>query len=214
MAKTKASSAKVALNLSRLTISQKISLARTISQAMAGNASFPAPPVAPADVAKAADALDKSEGDAKAARQAALLKTSQRDDAATALEGLLAQLEAYVQMQGKGDAALIASSGMPLRGATVKTTSAPAAPGNLVADSGAKAGEAKLKWAKPAGARSYVVERTANPNDATSWAHIGATTKTRFVAAGQPAGRAWFRVAGVGAQGQGAWSDPATCIVP
>jgi hypothetical protein len=58
-----------------------------------------------------------------------------------------------------------------------------------------------------------VVERSVNPNDAASWTHVAATSKRTYVVQGLAAWRIWFRAAAVGAMAQGAWSDPATCVV-
>jgi len=205
--------ARVALKLAGLSSAERVRMARAIGNAMTNNPNFPKPPVTPAALAKAADTLEQSEASAKAARQAATMRLSERDDAAHALEGALTQLASYVDTQAKGVRAVIDSAAMPVKGTPVRSTTPPPAPDALTAQNGDNPGEAKVKWQPTAGARSYVVERSANPNDATSWTHVGVGTKRLFVAKNVPSGRVWFRVAAIGAQGQGPWSDPATCIV-
>jgi len=60
-----------------------------------------------------------------------------------------------------------------------------------------------------------VIQRSADPPTANSYANAGTSTKSKSTAGGLISGqRYWFRVAGVGASGQSGWSDPATKIAP
>ena len=133
--------------------------------------------------------------------------------AAFSLDNLLTQLGAYVQSVANGNKNIIDSASMPVKGTAVRTTVPPPAPDPLSDVTGPKSGEAKLKWASAAGAKSYVVERTLDPNDTGSWKHVGAVSKRTYIAQNVPAGRTWFRVAAISGKGQGPWSDPATCTV-
>ncbi|MGH7294372.1 MAG: fibronectin type III domain-containing protein [Polyangiaceae bacterium] len=191
-------------------------LSRSVGKALEANkATFPSPPIPGAALAAAADAVTSAEAAAKAARQASLLATSKRDDALAALDSALGLSADYVQLAAKGDGSIIALSTLAVRGAPVRATAAPSAPDPLAALTGAKAAEAKLTWGKSAGAKGFIVESTANPVDPASWKHVmsTATSKRSVVATGQPSGRLWYRVAALGTQGRGPWSDPATCIV-
>jgi len=85
----------------------------------------------------------------------------------------------------------------------------------LSATAGDHEGEVDLAWDGVAGARSYVIEKSADPPTATSWGHGGVATKSRASINGlTPGTRYWFRVAAVGTNGQSGWSDPATRIAP
>ncbi|PYS47941.1 MAG: hypothetical protein DMF68_14680 [Acidobacteria bacterium] len=76
-------------------------------------------------------------------------------------------------------------------------------------------GEVDLQWDTVRGARSYVIEISADPPTNTSWQHKTVSTKSRATIEGLTSGtKYWFRVAAVGANGQSGWSDPATKIAP
>ncbi|MEA3189072.1 MAG: hypothetical protein QOD99_2902 [Chthoniobacter sp.] len=65
------------------------------------------------------------------------------------------------------------------------------------------------------GAKSYVVERTADAAGQTGWGNTQIATKSRAEVNGLQSGsRHWFRVAAIGSAGQGPWSDPATKVAP
>lgn len=67
-------------------------------------------------------------------------------------------------------------------------------------------------------ARSYVVEMTETPNDEASYSPVlpengGVTTKSETQITNlTPGKRYWLRVAGVNAEGVGAWSEPVSRI--
>lgn len=214
--KKKGPNAKILLALSKMTVPQKVSLCRSVAKAGAANAgTFSSPPVPPAAVDAAATKLEQAEAAATQARQTSLLATSQRDDAGIALDGLLVQWASYVEIVAKGDATIIGMSSFPVRGAPVRVTAPPSAPDPFLAAAGTKTGEAEMRLGKIAGARGFIVERNANPNDPAGWVHVvsTATSKRKIKLTGLPSGRWWFRVAALGTAGQGPWTDPATCIV-
>jgi len=211
----KSSSARVALKLSKLTVAQKAAQMNSLADAYDANpALFPSPPVTSAQLRVGALALLSKEKSAKDARQAAIVATSERDDAENAADASLTQSADFVQLVSKGDSTVITKSSLEVKGAPVRMKSVPAAPQNLSASSGTKLGEAKLKYTKPAGTQTFTVQHTATPTDEGSWKTFLSTQKTTPLVAGVPSGKMWFRVAASGAQGQGPWSDPATCIVP
>jgi len=216
MAKKKKPAAKILLSLSKMTVAEKAALAQTVGAALGANTTtFPSPPVSGGALIAAGTLLTQADAGAKSARQLSLLATSKRDDAETALDAALGTSGEFVQLMSKGDASIIALATFAVRGAPVRATAAPPAPDPLAASTGTKTGEAKLAWGKAAGAKGFIIESTVNPTDPTSWKHVmsTATTKRKAVVTGVPSGRIWFHVAALGTQGQGAWSDPATCIV-
>ncbi len=211
----KSSSARVALKLSKLTVAQKAAQMSSLADAYDANpALFPSPPVTSAALRTGAASLLAKEKSAKDARQASMVATSERDDAELVADASLTQSADFVQLVSKGDATVITKSSLEIKGAPVRMKSPPGAPQNLSATTGAKLGEAKLKYTKPAGTQTFTVQCTATPTDETSWKTILSTQKTTPLVTGVASGRMWFRIAASGAQGQGPWSDPATCIVP
>jgi len=57
-------------------------------------------------------------------------------------------------------------------------------------------------------AGSYVIEQTTDVTTPAAWRRTGMSTKAKTFVDGLSSGtRCWFRVAAVGAAGQGAWSE-------
>jgi outer membrane protein assembly factor BamB len=86
---------------------------------------------------------------------------------------------------------------------------------NLAITSGDSAGELDLQWDPIPGAKTYEIQTSPDPMTSTSWTSQPSVTKSKTVILGLTSGaRVWARVRAVNAAGQGAWSDPATKIVP
>jgi hypothetical protein len=114
-------------------------------------------------------------------------------------------LAAFTEAVTDGGAVAIESAGFGVRAG--RTPAQPlGAPVNLMVETNGKPGVSKLTWMLD-GAKSFLVEMTATPDDAASWEQALVTTKATCeipgAAPGQPC---WFRVAGVNAAGQGPWS--------
>lgn len=206
---------KVKLNISRLSITQKIARCRQIVTAMTANATFPSPnPTLPA-VTTAIDAVEEAFHDAQAARQEAKTKTSVLSDKDDVLSGMMAQLAAHVESVAGSDEAKIRSAGMDTKAAASAPTEITEPPANLSATAGDRDGEIDLAWEAVSGAKSYVLERTSDPANAASWTHTGVSTKSSQTINGLTSGtRYWFRVAAINGVGQSGWSDPAVKIAP
>lgn len=207
--------AKIKLNFSRLSLSEKIAKARQIVTALTDNPSFPTPSPALATVTTGINDAESAAADAQQARQTAKEKTSIQNQKEDALEKLVSQLASYVESVAGDDAALIFSAGMDTRVRSVAATETPAQPQGLSASAGDHDGEIDLSWDKLAGSKSYVIERSADPPTETSWTHAGVSTRSAFTVSGLVSGtRYWFRVAAINANGQSGWSDPAMKIAP
>ena len=127
---------------------------------------------------------------------------------------LLTQLANHVENSSHGDPVKIQSAGMTVRSAAARI-GALSVPTDLTATEGDKEGEIDLSWDRVHGAKSYVIQSTLSMTDTPVWASAGVATKSSFTTTGLASGkRHWFRVAAVGAAGQGPWSDPATKIAP
>ena len=206
--------AKIALGLGKLKPEPKIQLAKDIKTGMTGNANVPNPN--PSLVAlgtlitnsetklTAVNALEES---LKAARL-------DLENTLMALDAGLTQEAAYVQDVTGGDAVKIATTNMP-----IKRPSEPIGPLGQVLDlavkEGANEGALKAKRKKLRGAKSYEVQVSVDPFTPTSWRGVEPSSKVRTVISGLTSGaKMWVRVRGIGKGDPGAWSDPATKIVP
>jgi len=207
--------AKLKLNFSRLSLSEKIAKARQIVAALTGNASFPTPSPALAVITTAINETETAAAEAQQARQTAKEKTSVQNQKEDALERLMSQLAAYVESVAGDDPQLILSAGMDTRGRSAVASETTAQPQGLAASAGDHDGEIDLSWDKVPGAKSYVIERNSDPPTDKDWAHAGVSTRSAFTVGGlTPGARYWFRVAAVNANGQSGWSDPAMKLAP
>lgn len=205
--------AQVKLNLNRLTRDERLDLARQIHTQMTGNASFPTPSPALTALDAAITGLETGIGELDVLRQQAKEKTVEVDSLDVDLSQVLRDLAAYVQNASAGDEAKILSAGMSVRDPGAPVAMTPVT--GLESSPGDDSGEVDLSWNPVRGASSYEIQSSPDPMTASSWGHAGISTKSTFTLTGAPSGqRCWFRVRAVGANGPGAWSDPATKIVP
>ena len=205
---------KIKLNLRNMTVTEKLQFARQIVSSMTGNANFTTPDPALTVISTSADSLEKAYNDANVARQDASAKASTQDDMDSALDTVLAKLANYVENASDSDETKILSAGMSLR-AKPTPVGALAAPAALAATACDKEGEIDLSWDRVTGSKSYVVEQSPDPITSASWKQVTISTKSNVTASGLVSGmKYWFRVSGIGAAGQGPWSDPATKYAP
>ncbi|MBD0373266.1 MAG: fibronectin type III domain-containing protein [Pyrinomonadaceae bacterium] len=205
---------KVKLNFRGLSVPEKIARARQIVTAMTGNPNFPSPQPTLAQVNSSIDELEEAHATAQAARQAAKASTTALNNKEEAFDRTLSQLAGHVESISGDDEQKIQSAGMDVRSTPTPVGELPA-PETLNATQGDQEGEIDLAWDKVTGARSYVIERSADPPTATSWSHAAVSTKSQVTIGGLTTGtKYWFRVAAVGPQGQSGWSNPATKIAP
>lgn len=205
---------KVKLGLRDLTVAEKVQYARQIVTDMTGNTNFTTPSPTLASVTTGAGDLETAFNTAQTARDNAKTKTATQNDKETHLDLLLSQLGHYVESTSGGNETVITSSGMQLKahgspiGELARVTS-------LSATTADNEGEIDLHWDKVSNARSYEIEKCADPISSTGWLHIGISTKSQYAALNLISGtKFWFRVAAVGAAGQGSWSDPVGKIAP
>jgi hypothetical protein len=106
------------------------------------------------------------------------------------------------------------SAGLETRSAATTDSSAPAAPETLTATTGNHEGEIELSWDAVRGARSYVVERTTDPQ-AGPWTQAGVWPRSSLILEELDSGtRYYFRVAAVTLNGQSPWSNHAVKVAP
>jgi hypothetical protein len=205
---------KIKLNFGRLSIPEKIARARQIIAALTGNTNFTSPHPTLAEMTAAIDSLKTADDDAQAARRTAKRLTAARDHEEDDLDQLVTQLVGYVESVSGGDEALIMSAGLETRSDPTTDTSAPDAPETLATTTGNHDGEVELSWDTVRGARSYVIERTTDPQ-AGPWTHAGVTPRSSLIVEGLESGkRYYFRVAAVTLNGQSPWSNHAVKVAP
>jgi hypothetical protein len=205
---------KIKLNLSKLTVPEKLAKAEQIVLKMTGNANFPTPSPSLVSITTAANELKTAFAEAQAARQTQKEKTAAQNAKEELLDQLLTQEAAFVESVAGNDEQIILSAGMDVRAAAVASTTPPEQPQALAPFAGDRDGEIDLSWDRVPGAKSYIIEKTADPQ-AAAWQHAGVATKATFTADGLTSGsRFWFRVAAVNNNGQSGWSDIAVKIAP
>lgn len=206
--------AKVRLSLGRLTIPQKIQKIRQIITAMTGNANFSAPSPTLASITTLVNDLETKFNSAQTSRVTAKQLTDSQDVSEKALDAAITLLVAYVENASGGVATKIESAAMDLRADAAPVGALPA-PQNLSVTAGDNDGELDPDWDSVRGASSYVIQRSADPPTASSWQMIMTVNPSKATVSGLTSGtKYWFRVAAVGAAGQGPWSDPATKVAP
>lgn len=195
--------------LTRLSAAQLIERACAHVAALTGNALFPDPQPDLVTIANAITALVLADDAVlnNGGRQDYLA----RDQRMRELHSLLVLLAAYVQMQSRGDAEAILSTGFPLRKRPVPAGPLPA-PGNLRAEASALSGIIKLHWARVRHRKLYEVQfRTNDPQGPGNWDALTQLSRNSCSATGLQSGVPYsFRVRAVGAAGPGPWSDVAT----
>ena len=206
--------AKAKLNFRRLSVTEKIAKARQIVTLVGENAVFahPVPPLA--TITTATDDLAASDTDAEERKQSWRHSVDLRTQKEDVLTQLVSQCQSYVESVAGADESIISSAGMDPRGVRGPSTM-PAPPSGLEVTIGDHDGELDLSWDPVDGAKSYLIEKSLDPNNATGSTHGGSSTKSSTAIGGLTSGtRYWFRTAALNAAGQSGWSDPATKIAP
>lgn len=209
----------ISAGLSRKNPTQLIGLADLVIPKLAPAA--PATPPIPNLAAKVTalttkrDAAEVAHNAYESARAGLVALKATRDAAADALRDEHAVVISAVEAEARGDAALLGASGYPLAAAAVPSTSPPAQIFNLALTAGDAAGTLDLTFDPDPLAKTYEVQiTTTHPIDGP-WTTVVQPTTSYTKLTGLTSGqRVWSRVRGIGSNGPGAWSDPATKIVP
>jgi hypothetical protein len=206
--------AKVKLNFRRLSVAENIAKARQIVTALTGNAKFPNPNSPLETITDGANALEAAQATTQSRKQAVKTAVADQTVKEDSLDQLMSQCAGYVESVAGNNETLITSAGMDPR-APASASTMPDTPSGLEATAGDRDGEVDLGWNPSSSSKSYLIQQSADPPTATSWAHAGTSTKSSITIDGlNPGARYWFRVCAVGAVGQSGWSDPAMKIAP
>jgi hypothetical protein len=212
---TKHKMAKIKLNLSKLSVEDKLTLGNNIKSNMTTNvAVFVTPnPTLTAYGTVITNLTSKNATVASLKTQFAAA-VDDRDATEKAFDASTTQLASYVDNIANGDPVIIGKAGMGVRAATTPA-GVPGQVGNLALTAGDSDGELDAQWDPLPGAKSYEVQTSPDPITATSWVNKSPVTKSKTVLPGLPSGtRVSVRVRAVGTGGIGAWSDPAIKTVP
>ncbi|HSU55884.1 MAG TPA: fibronectin type III domain-containing protein [Candidatus Dormibacteraeota bacterium] len=168
---------------------------------------FPATPVDGGDLRAAAAAflatLQSVETARTKLREAQLVAQTARQE----ISGMLNAIGLYVQNRSGGNSNTIGLAALDIRNTPAAVGGLPA-PGEFTLAETARPGQVLLRWKSIPGARGYLVEQTAALTPAPSWKAAVNTTKAKAMVNDVPPGaQRWFRVAAIGAAGQGNWSD-------
>lgn len=202
------------LNLSNAGISAIREKAELIILKMLNNPFFPTPTPSLDTIKIELDALAQDQAEQAAAYQTYKEKTKVIAARKINIKSLLRQEGTYVEIIAEGDESIILSSGFDVKH-NATPTNILNAPLSLLAVEGNGAGELVCTWQSVKGAKAYNVEQSLDISNPNNWQHVQTVTKIRCVVKGLSSGaRMWFRVAAVGAVGEGAFSDVTTRIVP
>jgi hypothetical protein len=203
----------VKLALKEQSALEKAELATRVGIALVSNeGTFPEPPVAGADLMDLATALQAAMTEVGTARTALRENLAAQRAAESAVDAALATDARYVQSISGGAESVIALAGMAVAKAKSRV-GLMAAPEKLKASAGLFPGEAVLRWRGVRGASSYVAEirRGTEPG---AWRLAGVAGRTKISVEDLTKGELYlFRVAAIGAAGQGPWSEEAEMIV-
>ena len=206
--------AKVKLQLRTKSIAEMIAMGNEVKQALDGNPDFPDASALVAELLTATAELLTAKTDADAIDEQSKSLTKIQTQKETSFERVMNKIGNHVDDVSQGDAAKIASAGLEhfFPGDTPDLGELPK-PESLSAAEGDKEGEIDLNWDSVRGARSYEIAISRETTD--NWAHSAVAVPSKHTIEDLDSGKKyWFRVAAVGAAGQGPWSDPATKIAP
>jgi len=200
---------RVTLGHNRVTAVQLVDKSRTNVTMMTGNAAFPTPTPALADITAGADRLDTAIQAYGFSRSR--LDLEERTIAFRALKGLRTDLGGYVQSATNGDQELITSAGF-----TTEKQPQPigrlSAPANMRAIALPYPGQVEVRFDGVRGRQNYQLYICAgDPSVAENWSIYAITGKNRVVVEGLESDhRYYFRVEALGAAGASPMSNSAT----
>lgn len=198
----------VVLKLAKLSVPHKIEKARFIVTSMTGNAAFTTPNPTLAIITTNINALETGH---LAAKGGGTDETANMHSKEFVLELSLKSLAAYVEGIANTNPvtaeAVVLSAGMNIK------TPATQNPRDFHVKPGDIPGEVKLST-KHEPNSTFIWQMCNDPAVEANWLTIGQATQANFVKSGLTSGaRYYFRVAVVGKDGQGAWSNVVNTIV-
>jgi hypothetical protein len=199
---------KVLMNFIRLSIWIKIAYYRNILNKMTKNVNFINPDV---NLETVKTALDETEIVANGAKDGSRTQIAIRNNKMAIVDGLFHTLALYVERIANGDETIIMSSGFDVLEVS-RTYNRP----ELSVKSGDVTGNIKLIAKAMEGAKSYIWQyaKDTQPLNGDGWILAGYSTKTIFELSNlEHAGKYWFRVAGITANGLSNYTAPVMKVI-
>ena len=198
----------VACNVNKLTLPEKIQKGQDIISASSGNPNVVGNANAVADLTTAQTALSAAVAAYEAAKTACKEGMADRDAAVATWIAKVNALAGVTEALTDGDAAKILSAGFDVRAARTPTQPL-AGPTNVRAETNGEPGHTTVSCDPLPGAKSYLVQKSTDPDAEDGWVTVATPTKATCDTNGvTPGTRAWYRMAGVNAKGKGPWSEP------
>lgn len=199
----------IAINISKLSIPDKIVKIQAILGKSTNNPSVPGNADEVADLAAALAALISANGAYEAARQTCKQMMANRETALATAVAKVGALASITELVTEGNAAFILSAGFDVR---AEPTPVPelSAPINVRAETNGTPGHTYVSCNPLTDAKGYLVQKCPDPLTEAGWVTVAAPTKASCDTNGvQPGMKTWYRMCGVNARGQGPWSEPA-----
>jgi hypothetical protein len=199
----------IALNISELTIPQKLDKARAWLAMGTNNNNVPGNGPALAVLSAAITDLQTQSDAYEQARLACKEMLALRNVALGNLMTAGTALGVFTESVTGGDAAKILSAGFD-----VKAEPQPPQPVqqilNVRVQFNGTPGYSEVRWKRETHAEAYVVECCQDPITEVGWKNMATVVEPKFSGNGAIPGRpCWYRVSGVNKLGQGPWSEPA-----
>lgn len=196
--------AKIKLGLKKKTPEEKLKLAQLLAKKLENNLHFPPPhpPLVPAVVL--ANNMVSAYREFISGREDQKPVYKQREKQ---LDEMLINIANYVEYHAKGNAEIIKSTGLELKGRNNPLGKLPA-PEQCRVRHTDKPGELLVKSKPVYGAKAYLIQITETPENYHSWRIIEGSTRARFIVKNLKSGtKYYFRIAAIGGSGMSAWSD-------
>ena len=196
---------RVALFLARLIIPEKLVLTDNVITHMTGNTAYPTPNPTLTALSDQRDLVSEKYLAVVDTETTLAMQRTELQQEGRKLDLMLTNLARYCESHCNNDPAVLESSGFPLQQTPTPVGPLPA-PTGLRSAPGEMPQTAKLRWNTLRGAKSWKAECASSPTG--PWTLFYTGTKARCTAPGLTSGDVYyFRVAGIGAAGQGPWSD-------
>lgn len=199
----------IVLNVSKLTLLQKLAKGQDIITKSTNNPSVPGNTAALATFVTAQTALTEANAALEAHRQTGDTLLTARDNALATWLLSLQGLAGTTQAITNGNAEEFESAGFDAR-AERQTPQPVVQVENVKVSFTGMPGHSAVLWKRQGQSDAYVVERSPEPITATSWENVGTVSEAKYEGNGAvPGQKYWYRVAAVNNLGQGPWSMPA-----
>jgi hypothetical protein len=201
--------ATIALNTSKLPVTDKLVKGQIIITQSTSNPNVPGNTAALAAFTTAQEALQAANAAYETNRQAGTQLLTARENAVAAWSAALNGLAGITELATGGDAEKIESAGFDVRNSPTPSP-VPEQVLSVNVFLTTTPGHSRITWEPVDRAEGYLVQGSPEPITPASWTQSIVSTKTIFGGNGAIAGQKyWYRVAAFNAAGQGAWSEPA-----